>query len=238
MASIHANVVPYLSFNHFQTPPSSCLVGAGIVQHGVSLSNYRRKVPCIKCEKKDDEEIQHVSVERPPYYSYLDSTSGQLEPASGARASILGQEYWPEGTASRVRAARAPAPTAESSTSPMSPSYGAKPGSFRLSKRDWKEMVQLHTIQNGIVVENIFFFLAVWGGDPVYPTVNYIQDPNEVIDYRGPDFHEPMPNMVAYLKEQGKLISREEFDKIMAKEKTEQIELTEIDEAMAKAVDI
>jgi len=31
--------------------------------------------------------------------------------------------------------------------------------------------------------------------------VNYIQDPNEVIDYRGPDFHEPMPNMVAYLKE-------------------------------------
>ncbi|KHN06949.1 Protein PLASTID TRANSCRIPTIONALLY ACTIVE 12, chloroplastic isoform B [Glycine soja] len=206
MASIHANVVPYLSFNHFQTPPSSCLVGAGIVQHGVSLSNYRRKVPCIKCEKKDDEEIQHVSVERPPYYSYLDSTSGQLEPASGARASILGQEYWPEGTASRVRAARAPAPTAESSTSPMSPSYGAKPG--------------------------------IWGGDPVYPTVNYIQDPNEVIDYRGPDFHEPMPNMVAYLKEQGKLISREEFDKIMAKEKTEQIELTEIDEAMAKAVDI
>ncbi|KAG5115953.1 hypothetical protein JHK84_042066 [Glycine max] len=131
MASIHANVVPYLSFNHFQTPPSSCLVGSGIVQHGVSLSNYRRKVPCIKCEKKDDEEIQHVSVERPPYYSYLDSTSGQLEPASGARASILGQEYWPEGTASRMRAARAPAPTAESSTSPMSPSYGAKPGSRR-----------------------------------------------------------------------------------------------------------
>lgn len=42
---------------------------------------------------------------------------------------------------------------------------------------------------------------AVWGGDPVYPTVNYIQDPNEVIDYRGPDFHEPTPNMLAYLKE-------------------------------------
>lgn len=98
------------------------------------MRNCRRKVPCIiKCEKKDDEveHIQNVSVERPPYYSYLDSTSGQLEPASGARASIPGQEYWPEGTASRVRAARAPAPTAESSTSPMSPSYGAKPGSRR-----------------------------------------------------------------------------------------------------------
>jgi hypothetical protein len=42
---------------------------------------------------------------------------------------------------------------------------------------------------------------AVWGGDPVYPTVNYIQDPNEIIDYRGPDFHEPTPNMLDYLKE-------------------------------------
>lgn len=42
---------------------------------------------------------------------------------------------------------------------------------------------------------------AVWGGDPVYPTVNYIQDPDEVIDYRGPDFHEPTPNMLSFLKE-------------------------------------
>lgn len=31
--------------------------------------------------------------------------------------------------------------------------------------------------------------------------MNYVQDPNEVIDYRGPDFHEPTPNMLAYLKE-------------------------------------
>eukprot|EP00256_Glycine_max_P052058 XP_014618297.1 protein PLASTID TRANSCRIPTIONALLY ACTIVE 12, chloroplastic-like [Glycine max] len=44
--------------------------------------------------------------------------------------------------------------------------------------------------------------------------------------------------MVSYLKEKGKLISREEFDNIMAKEKTEQIESTEMDEARAKAVDI
>ena len=31
--------------------------------------------------------------------------------------------------------------------------------------------------------------------------MNYIQDPDEVIDYRGPDFHEPTPNMLAFLKE-------------------------------------
>ncbi|TKY71933.1 PLASTID TRANSCRIPTIONALLY ACTIVE 12 [Spatholobus suberectus] len=440
MASIHANLVHNLSFNHFQTP-SSHLAGAGILQRGVSLSNSRRRVPCIKCEKKDDEHIQHVSVERPPYYSYMDSTSGQLEPASGARASIPGQEYWSEGTASRVRAARAPAPTAESSTSP---SYGAKPGSrrkkyktsvpaassselvvestgpgssgalvespeesqdyvsefvayqsepqeeelseYELDKKlgrphpfvdpkvnkpiegtllndelwwNWRQpekeqwsrwqrrkpdvetvflkamaetgQIKLHGEQptlaetalyrarrhiykeerlqaeqerlertgsiayysewvkawkrdtsreaiqkhfeetgqdeNAQLIEMFCHqtdreyrimmgtdvriqrdplamrmredqIKQIWGGDPVYPTVNYIQDPNEVIDYRGPDFHEPTPNMVAYLKEQGKIISREEFDKIMAKEKTEQIEMMDMDEAMAKAVDI
>ncbi|KAJ6298459.1 hypothetical protein OIU76_019584, partial [Salix suchowensis] len=57
-------------------------------------------LPCIKCEKKD-EDVEHVYVELPPYHSYMDSTSGQLEPASGARASIPEQEYWPEGTADR-----------------------------------------------------------------------------------------------------------------------------------------
>lgn len=44
-------------------------------------------------------------------------------------------------------------------------------------------------------------YLAVWGGDPVYPTVNYIQDPNEVTDFRGADFHEPTPNMLSFLLE-------------------------------------
>ncbi|XP_039054122.1 protein PLASTID TRANSCRIPTIONALLY ACTIVE 12, chloroplastic-like [Hibiscus syriacus] len=78
----------------------------------------------------------------------------------------------------------------------------------------------------------------VWGGDPVYPTVNYIQDPDEVIDYRGPDFHEPTPNMLAHLKEHGKIISREDLEKILAKEKTEELEMTDIDDAMARAVDI
>ncbi|RVW34903.1 Protein plastid transcriptionally active 12, chloroplastic [Vitis vinifera] len=95
------------------------------------------------------------------------------------------------------------------------------------------------------------FTFVVWGGDPVYPTVNYIQDPDEVIDYRGPDFHEPTPNMLAFLKEvnittpyaenleHGKIISREELEKILAKEKTEELEqIADMDEAMARAVDI
>lgn len=52
-----------------------------------------------------------------------------------------------------------------------------------------------------MLVVEIPLTVAVWGGDPVYPTINYIQDPNEIIDYRGPDFHEPTPNMLAHLKE-------------------------------------
>lgn len=71
---------------------------------------------------------RYVTVERPPYYSYMDRISGELEPASGARASIPGKEYWPEGTASRVRAARAPKPTG---VSKGAPSYGKAPGSRR-----------------------------------------------------------------------------------------------------------
>lgn len=84
----------------------------------------------IKCSAKD-RKIDPASVERPPYYSYMDSTSGQLEPASGARASIPGREYWPEGTANRVNAARAPEP---SGISEGKPSYGKKPGSRRKYK--------------------------------------------------------------------------------------------------------
>lgn len=98
---------------------------------GVALNRQLRRnyrVPCIKCESKKDDSYEHVSVERPPYYSYMDSTSGQLEPASGARASIPGPEYWPEGTASQVRAAKAPEPTGRSEGSP---SYGKNPGSRR-----------------------------------------------------------------------------------------------------------
>lgn len=106
---------------------------AGTFQVRVGLTNSSRVplLPSIKCENKDDDSSKHVSVERPPYYSYMDSTSGQLEPASGARASIPGQDLWPEGTASQVRAARAPEPTGKSVGSP---SYGKSPGSRRKKK--------------------------------------------------------------------------------------------------------
>lgn len=408
-------------------------------------------VTCAKKHKDEDEDeseeadeniskstppFKTVSVEPPPYYSYMDSTSGQYEPASGARASIPGQEYWPEGTASRVRAARAPKPTAQSTGAP---SYGANPGSRRGSKKhlanvnvnvnaaptqdiidssssegedsavneyvvyqaqpqeeelseyeldkragrphpfidpkakreikepltsqelwwNWKkpdkeqwsrwqrrrpdsetvfvkamvetgqikiygdhptltetalyrsrrhlfkeerleaeqerlerigplayysewvkawkrdtsrEAVQKHFEETGEDENTQLIEMfqhqtdreyrimmgtdirirrdplamrmredqikEIWGGDPVYPTVNYIQDPNEIIDYRGPDFHEPTPDMLSYLMEHGKIISRKELDEILAKEKTEELEVSDIDEAMSRAVDI
>ncbi|XP_058098681.1 protein PLASTID TRANSCRIPTIONALLY ACTIVE 12, chloroplastic isoform X2 [Magnolia sinica] len=435
------SVVGKSCYPHFQTS----FVGsfpARKPQASVTSNTERRGscLPCIKCEKKDDH-IDRFSVERPPYYSYMDSTSGQIEPASGARASIPGQEYWPEGTASRVRAARAPAPAGKSEGEP---SYGKKPGSrrkrhkerqaasgssdqivvstdppaletsddtseepkdvsseyvvyqtepeeenfspFELDKKlgrphpfidpkvkkpientlsseelwwnwrkpdkeqwsrwqrrrpdvetvfakamaetgqiklygdhptltetalvrarrhvfkeerlkaeqerlekigpmayysEWvkawkrdtsREAVQKHFEETGEdeTTQLITMFqhqtdreyrimmgtdvrirrdpLAmrmredqikeIWGGDPVYPTINYIQDPNEVIDYRGANFHEPTPNMLSYLMEHGKMISRKDLEQILAREKTEQLEISDMDEAMAQAVDI
>lgn len=410
-----------------------------------SNSPFRSAPLClhVKCENSDKEEspIEYVSVERFPYSSYMDSTSGQMEPASGARASIPGEEYWPEGTASRVRAARAPEPRGVSGGSP---SYGQKPGSrrkkykasaaasklsgtstvrndpveveviddapeepkdlcsdfvvyqtepkeenlsgYEMDKQiglphpfidpkakkpieepqtseelwwnwrkpeqeqwsrwqrrrpdvetvflkamaetgqiklygdhptltecalyrarrhiykeerlqaeqerlekigpiayysEWvkawtrdtsREAVQKHYEETGEDVntqlQQMFSYQTdgeyrimmgtdvrirrdplamrmredqikeIWGGDPVYPTINYIQDPNEVIDFRGPDFHEPTPDMLAYLKEHGKIISREELEEILSKEKMEEFEIPDMDEAMARAVDI
>ncbi|KAL1187630.1 Protein PLASTID TRANSCRIPTIONALLY ACTIVE 12 [Cardamine amara subsp. amara] len=406
---------------------------------------------CIKCKKenedsesegsskKSEQGYEYVSVERPPYYSYMDSTSGKLEPASGARASIPGEDYWPEGTSSRVRAARAPKPAGESLSFP---SHGKNPGSRRKKNRKATEEnvtvvvsndevsdsedsseEEENESSNGFVVYNNEFereeeeesgfelekklgrphpfidptkkkqiektltsdeswwnwrkpekeqwsrwqrrrpdvetvFLKamaetgqvklygkeptltetalyrarrhlfkeerlqaererlakegpmafysewvkawkrdtsreavqkhfeetgedentqliemfshqtdreyrimmgtdirikrdplamrmkedqikqIWGGDPVYPTINYIQDPDAVMDFRGPDFHEPTPNMLSYLKENGKVISREMHESLLAKEKTEQLEVPDIDDAMAQAVDI
>ncbi|XP_074557719.1 protein PLASTID TRANSCRIPTIONALLY ACTIVE 12, chloroplastic isoform X2 [Curcuma longa] len=397
----------------------------------------------VNCTKERD--FDPSSIEPPPYSSYMDSTSGQLEPASGARASIPGREYWPEGTASRVAAARAPEPVGKSDGKP---SYGKSPGSRRRKykgqattsevtetsgdmsnqpvlvtsesddnadgpidpsdeyviyqtepepdeenmsqyeldkamgrphpfvdpainkpieephssedlwwnwrkpeKEQWsrwqrrrpdvdtvfakamaetgqiklfgdyptkteaalararrhifkeerlqeeqrrleevgplayysewvkswdrdtsQEAIQRHYEETGEdeITQLITMFehqtaeeyrimmgtdirikrdpLAmrmredlikeIWGGDPVYPTINYIQDPNEVIDYRGPDFHEPTPNMLSYLMEHGKIISREELEKILAKEKKQELEITDMDEALASAVDI
>lgn len=99
-----------------------------------------RPLPCVKCEKTDKErdhkekesEYKEVRVERYPYHSYMDSMSGQMEPASGARASIPGEELWPEGTSSRVRAANAPEPTGVSTGKP---SFGKNPGSRRKKNR-------------------------------------------------------------------------------------------------------
>ncbi|XP_062222604.1 protein PLASTID TRANSCRIPTIONALLY ACTIVE 12, chloroplastic-like isoform X2 [Phragmites australis] len=87
----------------------------------------------IRCVKDDSLHFDPSKIEPPPYSSYFDSTSGQLEPASGARASIPGKEYWPEGTEARVRAARAPAPVGESVGAP---SFGKKPGSRRRGYKD------------------------------------------------------------------------------------------------------
>lgn len=409
-------------------------------------SGLHRSVKCQNTKKdkdkdEDEDALEHVFVEQPPYHSYMDSTSGQMEPASGARASIPGRDYWPEGTADRVRAANAPAPIGESTGSPSS---GKKPGSRRKKNKAavaaaetpemsdiFDDAVEAELINEGLEdskdlssefviyrtepeeeeltgyaldkklglphpfidpkvkkpiedpltseelwwnwrkpdkeqwsrwqrrrpdVETVFLkamaetgqvklygdhptltetslyrarrhlykderlqaeserlkevgplayysewvkawkrdtsreavqkhfedtgedentqliemfthqtdreyrimmgtdtrirrdplamrmredqIKQIWGGDPVYPTVNYIQDPDEVIDFRGPDFHEPTPSMLSYLKEHGKIISREELDNILAKEKTEQLETTDIDEAMAQAVDI
>jgi hypothetical protein len=41
----------------------------------------------------------------------------------------------------------------------------------------------------------------VWGGDPVYPTINYVQDPDAMADYRGANFHEPVEDIIDTLRE-------------------------------------
>ncbi|CAH9104223.1 unnamed protein product [Cuscuta epithymum] len=406
----------------------------------------------VKCENEKDKEKEGssklVSVERYPYYSYFDSTSGKMEPASGARASIPGPEYWPEGTASRVRAAQAPEPAGVSTGTP---SYGKSPGSRRRKKhktsasptsasptsepsvasipsddpvevvetkdaesqgpedlssqyvtyqtepdeeltgyaldkklgnphpfidpkvkkpienalsseelwwnwrkpdkeqwsrwqrrrpdvetvflkamaetgqiklygehptltecalyrarrhifkeerlqaekerlqevgpiayysewvKDWKRDTSREAVQNHFEdtgedenTQLIEMFCnqtdrefrimmgtdtrvrrdplamrmredqikQIWGGDPVYPTINYIQEPNGVVDFRGPNFHEPTPDMLSHLKEHGKIITREELDEMIAELETKDIEYPDMDEAMAQAVNI
>ncbi|XP_047083069.1 protein PLASTID TRANSCRIPTIONALLY ACTIVE 12, chloroplastic isoform X2 [Lolium rigidum] len=405
----------------------------------------------IRSVKDDSIHLDPSKIEAPPYSSYLDSTSGQLEPASGARASIPGQEYWPEGTAARVRAARAPAPVGESSGTP---SLGKKPGSRRKGYKgqvgsasaadgaetsdgdgefivatevplddtleetkdsldeyvtyevpkeetlseyemdkmmgrphpfvdpakamlaeepksseelwwNWRrksetemwsrwqrrrpdvdtvfakamaetgqikifgdhptrteaalaktrrhlhkeerleaeqkrleeigpiayysewveaykqkdtswEAIQKHYEETGEdeTTQLITMFqhqtagefrtmmgtdvriqrdpLAmrmredqikqIWGGDPVYPTVNYVQDPDVVIDYRGPEFHEPTPEVIPYLMEHGIMITKEEMDARLSEEQEEMNQdimyIPEVKDPMATAVDI
>jgi hypothetical protein len=43
--------------------------------------------------------------------------------------------------------------------------------------------------------------ITVWGGDPVYPTINYEQPPDMVADYRNENMHEPIPDIVELLRE-------------------------------------
>ncbi|KAL4557888.1 hypothetical protein LXL04_036082 [Taraxacum kok-saghyz] len=418
--------------------------------------------PCIKCSKSDDDNeidkpsFEKLSVERAPYHSYKDSISGQVEPASGARSSILGQDYLPEGTVGQARAAGARGPDDDSFATP---SFGQNPGSKRKMKmyksssstpssnstqttntvvdqeegliglededeglnekfeeskdefsdfvvyqkesemeelsgyeldkkignphpfidpkkrreikepltseelwwnwrkpdkqqwsrwqkkrpdaetvflkamaetgqiklfgeeptltetalyrarkhlykeerlqaeRDrlqkdgplayysewvkaWKkdtsreavkkhyeetgedentQLIEMFSCQTAAEYRTMMgtdYRIArdplamrmredqikqIWGGDPVYPTINYIQDPDQVIDFRGPDFHEPTPNILAFLQENGNITSKEEIDRILASEKVEKVKVkspVNDDEAMAKAVDI
>ncbi|KAL2653449.1 hypothetical protein R1flu_021577 [Riccia fluitans] len=77
----------------------------------------------------------------------------------------------------------------------------------------------------------------VWGGDPVYPTVNYERDPDEVADYRNPNMHEPIPDIVEMLRESGRLITQEEVKKLQELEKAQDLEFAE-DDTLSGAVDI
>ncbi|XP_020175545.1 protein PLASTID TRANSCRIPTIONALLY ACTIVE 12, chloroplastic [Aegilops tauschii subsp. strangulata] len=416
-----------------------------------SVAPTRTRRCTIRCVKDESIHFDPSKIEAPPYSSYFDSTSGQLEPASGARASIPGQEYWPEGTAARVRAARAPAPVGESAGTP---SLGKKPGSRRKGYKgqvasasaaggadtggddgefivatevplddtleetndsldeyviyeapkeeslseyemdkmmgrphpfvdpakamlaeepksseelwwNWRrkseaemwsrwqrrrpdvdtvfakamaetgqikifgdhptrteaalaktrrhlhkeerleaeqrrleeigpiayysewveayeqkdtswEAIQKHFEETGEDANTQLITMfqhqtageyrimmgtdvriqrdplamrmredqikQIWGGDPVYPTVNYVQDPDEVIDYRSPEFHEPTPEVVPYLMEHGIMITKEELDaRLMEEEEDINQDITyipEVKDPMSTAVDI
>ncbi|XP_024387345.1 protein PLASTID TRANSCRIPTIONALLY ACTIVE 12, chloroplastic [Physcomitrium patens] len=81
----------------------------------------------------------------------------------------------------------------------------------------------------------------VWGGDPVYPTKNYEQDPDAVADYRNENLHEPTPDIVDKLQDDGILITREELQEILDREEREEREkelLEDDDDGMIGAIDI
>ncbi|CAI5500604.1 unnamed protein product [Closterium sp. Naga37s-1] len=79
----------------------------------------------------------------------------------------------------------------------------------------------------------------VWGGDPVYPTVNYEQAPDHVVDYRGPNFHEPSEDPFSVVRQQGRVVTQEQMEAIMAREQEEEEAfLQELEETGEDAVDI
>ncbi|CAI5994613.1 unnamed protein product [Closterium sp. NIES-64] len=59
---------------------------------------------------------------------------------------------------------------------------------------------------------------TVWGGDPVYPTVNYEQAPGHGVDNRGPNFNEPSEDPFSVL---GKVVTQEQMEAIMTREQEE-----------------
>ncbi|CAI5990911.1 unnamed protein product [Closterium sp. NIES-65] len=71
------------------------------------------------------------------------------------------------------------------------------PLAIRMDKKQWKH---------------------VWGGDPVYPTVNYEQAPGHGVDNRGPNFNEPSEDPFSVL---GKVVTQEQMEAIMTREQEE-----------------
>nr|CAB3478425.1 unnamed protein product [Digitaria exilis] len=67
-------------------------------------------------------------------------------------------------------------------------------------------------------------------------------DPEEVIDYRGPEFHEPTPEVVPYLMEHGTMITKEELYARLNEERDDVNQdityIPEVKDPMATAVDI
>lgn len=80
----------------------------------------------------------------------------------------------------------------------------------------------------------------VWGGDPVYPTINYVQDPDCVADFRNANMHEPTPDILEQLRDDDRLITQEELHELLAKEEREahEIEGGSFDDGMTGAIDI
>lgn len=80
----------------------------------------------------------------------------------------------------------------------------------------------------------------VWGGDPVYPTINYVQDPDCVADFRNANMHEPTPDILEQLRDDGRLITQEELQELLAREErdAQEIEGGSFDDGMTGAIDI
>lgn len=158
--------------------------------------------PCVKCEKTDNDDssekpselpFERLSVERAPYHSYKDSISGQVEPASGARASILGQDYLPEGTVGQTRAAGAPGPT---DTSSGAPSYGKNPGSRRKAYKATgvvAESAEMNSVVDQVVDDELLYERSEESTDEFSDFVVY-QNENEVEELAGYELDKKLGN--------------------------------------------